>query len=140
MPHVEHFKLNDIKRITNEFEREPECNNSDNRIDFSRTKFNYELQPRRFHKELSVKLETRLSHVNHSTRKDLNVISSWIITCPQELLNNPDDVKKFFEVSYKFCQDRYGADNVLNGYVHMDEKNSPYAYAYCSCYWQPCEC
>lgn len=122
MAHVEHFKSVDIKRITNEFERELECNNFDNRIDFSRTKFNYELQPRRFHKELSVKLETRLSHVNHSTRKDLNVMSSWIITCPQELLDNPDNVKKFFEISYKFCQDRYGADNVLNGYVHMDEK------------------
>ena len=122
MAHVEHFKSVDIKRITNEFEREPECNNFDNRIDFSRTKFNYELQSRRFHKELNMKLETRLSHVNHSTRKDLNVMSSWIITCPQELLDNPDNVKKFFEISYKFCQDRYGADNVLNGYVHMDEK------------------
>lgn len=122
MAHVEHFKLTDIKRITNEFEREPECNNSDNRIDDSRTKFNYELQPRRFHKELSSKLEIRLNHVKHSTRKDLNVMSSWIITCPQELLDNSDNVKKFFEISYKFCQDRYGADNVLNGYVHMDEK------------------
>lgn len=119
--HVTHFKKADVKRVTNELEREKECNNSDGRIDPSRTKDNYCMKTRRFHKQLNSDLEHRLNHVEHSSRKDLNVMSSWVITCPQELCNDPKKVKQFFTVAFDFMCDRYGAENVLNGYVHMDE-------------------
>ena len=119
--HVTHFKMADVKRVTNELEREKECNNSDGRIDPSRTKDNYCMKTRRFHKQLNSDLGLRLNHVEHSSRKDLNVMSSWVITCPQELCNDPKKVKQFFTVAFDFMCDRYGAENVLNGYVHMDE-------------------
>jgi hypothetical protein len=119
--HLQHFKKSDVKRLTNEYEREEELNNSDHRIDPSRTKDNYTMKPRRFHHQLDKDVEMRLNNVEHSNRKDLNVISTWIVTCPQELLDDPDKVKQFFSVAFDFMSDRYGNDNVLNGYVHMDE-------------------
>lgn len=119
--HVTHFKKADVKRVTNELEREPECNNADGRVDPKRTKDNYTMRPRRFHYQLNSDVERRLNHVEHSSRKDLNVMSSWVITCPQELSKDPKKVKQFFTVAFDFMCDRYGAENVLNGYVHMDE-------------------
>ena len=78
-----------------------------------------------------------------------NVISEWIVTYPARLChverydtgevygkgkkkgqkiyreyNQPNDTehcKKFFDITYNFMKRRYGDDNVIAGYVHMDE-------------------
>lgn len=47
---------------------------------------------------------------------------SWLVTLPQNL-NDKDlqEKRKFFEKSYEFLKARYGAENVISAYVHMDE-------------------
>lgn len=119
MAHVEHYKLSDIKRIENEHIRDG-WEDKDYRIDEDKTKYNYILS---FHNNTSLydSLQKRLSEVKHSTRKDLNVISEWVVTCPKELLDDPDKVTRFFEMTMNFVGERYGEDNVLCAYVHMDE-------------------
>ena len=32
-----------------------------------------------------------------------------------------EQIKQFFELSYKFLSERYGEQNVISAYVHMDE-------------------
>lgn len=133
MAHVEHYKMADVKRIANEFTREkdssgkPVYNNSDKRIDTSRSHLNYCVDTGRKYgmktrsaTTLTGVVKNRVNEVPHVNRNDLNVVSSWVITCPKELTSERD-IKRFFEVAYKFCQDRYGEANVVNGYVHMDE-------------------
>lgn len=123
MAHVEHFKMQDVKRLCNEYEREEEFLHTDaakERIDFSRLNLDYTIPSRRIHYQLAWELPRRVAAVPHSKRKDLNVMSTWVLTCPKEL-ESDKDIKKFFDVAYRFTQERYGADNVMLGYVHMDE-------------------
>lgn len=116
MAHVAHFKASDLKRIVNEYDRDEKYKCRDGRIDSSKTNLNYKMESDDF----EIRFGKRFSEVEHSNRKDLNVISTWVITCPQELQNDSDRVK-FFKLSYEFVQARYGADNVIQGYVHNDE-------------------
>lgn len=125
MAHVVHFKMQDVKRLCNEYEREKEFLRTDaakERIDFSRIHLDYTVPSlRRIHYQLAFELPRRVAAVPHTKRKDLNVMSTWVITCPKELEGDEGKRKKFFDVAYRFTQERYGADNVMLGYVHMDE-------------------
>ena len=116
MAHVAHFKASDIKRLQNEYERDEKYKCRDGRIDSNKTNLNYKMDV----ESLDKKFNKRFSEVKHSNRKDLNVLSDWVITCPQEL-QTASEQAKFFQLSYEFVKARYGADNVLQGYVHRDE-------------------
>lgn len=52
-------------------------------------------------------------------RKDANVVMDWVVTLPRDC---PDGLQeKFFETVVRFIQERYGAENVPGGFVHLDE-------------------
>lgn len=116
MAHVEHYKASDVSRLLNEWERNKKYRDREGRIDPTRTPDNYTM----LQGDIQERLNSRLAAVPHSTRADLNVCSDWVVTCPQEI-TDPADQKRFFDLTWKFTQDRYGADNVLQGYVHLDE-------------------
>lgn len=61
----------------------------------------------------------RCSEVRMQNRKDVNVMCSWVVTVPKDLPN--DDTHRFFGASYAFLSERYGKENVVSAYVHMDE-------------------
>lgn len=128
--HIEHYKLADVKRIGIEFCREPGYNNSDGRVDVTKTVNNYQMRKRsgrRMGKRtigggsdaLYRRVCSRLNDTPHAKRKDLNVMSCWVITCPEALRG--DREHDFFSFAYEFLQNRYGMENVLEGYVHKDE-------------------
>lgn len=129
MAHVKHFKMADAKRLANEWLRDDRYKNHDGRIDHSRTHLNYAIDDSykaggmMTHRRSTFMgvLRSRLKEVEHSNRKDLNVLSCWVITCPQNLKDDAEKRERFFDLAYEFCQKRYGIENVLNGYVHMDE-------------------
>lgn len=135
MAHLTHFKMADVKRLANEWMRDKNYKDKDNRIDHERTSLNYIMDDNYKAGRMKTKsprtllgvTRSRLNEVTHSTRKDLNVISCWVVTCPQELLEDKQKIKRFFEVVYDYCLSRYGEENVLNGYVHMDE-TSPHVH------------
>lgn len=116
--HVEHYKMADVKRLENEYTRAPEYECRDGRIDESRTKNNSRLGKIGSLRDL---VSRRLAQVPHAKRKDLNVMTSIVITCPQELQGDPDKEDAFFRLAFTWCQHRYGRDNVLAGFIHRDE-------------------
>lgn len=76
-------------------------------------------------------LHKRLSEVKVHKRKDINVMVDWIITIPQSLNDKSlKDKERFFEEAYKFLNDRYGKENVISAYVHMDEVTPHMHYAF----------
>lgn len=85
-------------------------------IDLSRTPLNYNLAPD--HDQLEY-LHERLNQVKCQKRADVNVFCDWVITAPKELPQQ--HTREFFEMTYKFMSERYGANNVISAYVHMDE-------------------
>ncbi len=52
-------------------------------------------------------------------RADAVEFGDWIITAPQSL--SEDLHQEFFKETFKFLQQRYGAENVPSGFVHLDE-------------------
>lgn len=85
-------------------------------IDPQRTHLNYNLAPQHDHIEF---INQRLSEVFCLNRKDVNVMSSWVVTAPKDL--DPKQQDNFFKESYKFLKNRYGKENVISSYVHLDE-------------------
>lgn len=87
-------------------------------IDSERTPMNYNLAPDR---ELSQGdfVRKRCSEVYCMNRKDVNVLCSWVVTVPKDV---PEvEYEKFFHATYDFLEKRYGRENVVSAYVHMDE-------------------
>ena len=85
-------------------------------IDPQRTHLNYNLAPQHNHMEF---IKQRLSEVYCLNRKDVNVMCSWVVTAPKDLA--PRQQEDFFKESYKFLENRYGKENVISSYVHLDE-------------------
>lgn len=73
-------------------------------------------------------IHKRLSEIKVLNRKDVNVFCDWIVTAPQELAEN--EYADFFRETYKFLNKRYGKDNVISAYVHMDESQPHIHYAF----------
>lgn len=131
MAHVTHFKKGDAGRVTHELERDKRPDGSwafkpTGNIDPSRTHLNYKMEQGRVDSRVAARLSDPALVV--SKRKDLNVMSDWVITCPEALQGDTAKRDRFFEVSYQFLKDRYGAENVVQGYVHLDE-TSPHMHA-----------
>lgn len=73
-------------------------------------------------------LHKRLSEIKVMKRADVNVMCDWIVTAPKEL--TPEELPLFFNETYKFLNDRYGKENAISAYVHMDETTPHIHYAF----------
>lgn len=73
-------------------------------------------------------LHKRLGEIKVMRRADVNVMCDWIVTAPKEL--TPEELPLFFNETYKFLNDRYGKENVISAYVHMDETTPHIHYAF----------
>lgn len=85
-------------------------------IDLSRTHLNYNLAPE--HDQIEF-IQQRTSEVKCQKRADVNVMCDWVVTAPEGL--DQGHMKDFFKASYDFFEKRYGRENVISAYVHMDE-------------------
>lgn len=89
-------------------------------IETSRSHLNYNLAPQRDSQGGFIK--ARCNEVKCLNRKDVNVVCSWVVTLPKDFSElNKGKEKEFFEGTYKFLEKRYGKENVVSSYVHMDE-------------------
>lgn len=87
-------------------------------IDTSRSEQNYNLAIHQQERQGEF-VKKRCGEVHCLNRKDVNVMCSWIVTQPQNFPQ--EDSREFFEQTYKFLENRYGKENVVSSYVHMDE-------------------
>lgn len=86
-------------------------------IDLARTNLNYNLAD----KSMSAVevLERCKQHSSKKIRDNMNIMCSWVITVPKDLAEAKH--KEFFEQSFLFLQERYGKENVISSFVHLDE-------------------
>lgn len=87
-------------------------------IDHSKTYLNYNLAPE--HKGMTDYefMKKRCEEFKILKRKDVNWLISWVITMPADYTGNK---ALFFREAYNFMENRYGKDNVVSAYVHLDE-------------------
>jgi regulator of replication initiation timing len=98
-------------------------------IDLSKSDLNYNLAPERnISQGEFVKKRCTEDGVRCMNRKDVNVMCSWIVTAPQKLPE--ENHKQFFEEAYKFLSNRYGEENVVSAFVHNDETQPHFHFAF----------
>lgn len=99
------------------FDRQAEQIGNDE-VDRTRSHLNYNLA---IHQQMDQGefVRKRCSEVRCQNRKDVNVMVSWVVTAPKDLPESEQNA--FFKSAYDFLENRYGKDNVVSAYVHMDE-------------------
>ena len=86
-------------------------------IDINKTYLNYNLAEDKNQLEF---IKKRTSEVRCLNRKDVNVMVNWVVTLPENI-KTMEDQEKFFKESYNFLENKYGKENVISSYVHLDE-------------------
>lgn len=117
MAHVMKYTKAACGHMFAHFDRKAEHISNDD-LDRTRTHLNYNLAAHQ-RMEQGEFVRKRCSEVKCQNRKDVNVMVSWVITAPKDLPEQ--EHKVFFQASYDFLQQRYGRENVVSAYVHMDE-------------------
>lgn len=121
MAHVQKFAMAAVGHMCNHFERTGNAERSNVNIDSERTGLNYNLAPAREQSQVDF-IRQRISEVKCQKRADVKVMCDWVITIPKDFqAAHPDREREFFERSYEFLEQRYGAANVISAYVHKDE-------------------
>lgn len=132
MAHLEKYTIAAAGRLTAYYEQRHKKNGvfinyGNQNIDVPRIPQNYNLGPVREASQIDF-IRQRCSEVQCMDRKDVNVMCDWIVTAPANLPQ--EDHKRFFEETYNFLENRYGKDNVISAYVHMDEKSPHIHFAF----------
>lgn len=125
-----HFEKNGraaCAQLFSHYDRQKEHFGNEN-IDPERTHLNYNLAADQQQLRQGDFVRERCAQVRVQNRKDVNVMCSWIVTVPKDLPTA--DHKKFFEEAYGFLQNRYGKENVISSWVHMDEITPHMHYAF----------
>lgn len=124
MGRYEHYKEIAVTNILNEMDRE-HVNNHDGRIDPSKTKENVILPSPNCEATtdgMRNYIHNRLESLGSQPKKTTSVLGQWIFTLPAEMKDEPKETKvEFFQMIYQKVQERYGPENVLPAFVHMDE-------------------
>lgn len=147
MGRLENYSKKSVKKIISEHGRT--ASNYKNHVDLNRSKLNwtYGAGDKSADEVLSI-IENRCKEImgDRKMQEQTNIMSDWVFTYPRELCErksydtgkvnsktgkpvmrhyyapkDPDHCRAWMSEVYAFCQDRYGAENVIAGYVHMDE-------------------
>lgn len=126
MAHLQKYKSEATHAILDHCARSRSGTLERDNIDQSRTPLNLTLgapDPEAGKAAILDRIKTvKQSHTKITGKKvraDAVEFGDWIITAPQSL---PEDRhQEFFKETFKFLQQRYGAENVPCGFVHMDE-------------------
>lgn len=119
------------------YERAREMNPETGQLEYA--KFgNQQINPERSHLNYNLAvhqtmrqgdfIRKRCSEVKLQNRKDVNVMCSWVLTAPKDLPET--EQADFFKASYEFMAKRYGKENVISAYVHLDETSPHIHFAF----------
>lgn len=103
-------------------------------IDSDRTHLNYNLATHQSLRQLDF-VHKRLNEVYCMNRKDVNVVCDWVVTMPKDL--DSELTRDFMQASYDFMAARYGRENVISAYVHMDETSPHIHFAFVPVTYDP---
>lgn len=122
MAHLDKFTRTDSRGVLKEAYRE--LRKYKNNVDTSLSMNNYSMEGIKSSKEALKRVDARCIEVMNGRKmqKQTNVVVSCAYTLPEYFYDKPaDEQRKCFDAVYRFIQDRYGKDNVIDGVVHNDE-------------------
>ena len=119
MARVDSYPKSDARKILREHFREIKEYKND--VDRTRSAQNYHFGTASNAKECMEQIQKRVNEImsGRNVQTQTNIMSSWIVSLPAEL---PEKYQNdFFSSIYGFFENRYGKDNILDGFVHLDE-------------------
>ena len=122
MAHLDKFTRTDSRGVLKEAYRE--LRKYKNNVDTSLSMNNYSMEGIKSSKDALKRVDARCAEVMNGRKmqKQTNVIVSCAYTLPEYFYDKPvDEQRKCFDAVYRFIQDRYGKENVIDGVVHNDE-------------------
>ena len=122
MAHLMKANRNQVGGLTRHFERYKKENGEyikfqNQEIDTEKTRLNYNLAEDKNQLDF---IKKRTSDVRCLNRKDVNVMTYWVVTLPEKI-KSAEDQEKFFKETYNFLENEYGKENVISSFVHLDE-------------------
>lgn len=119
MAHLENYAKKDLRNLLREHERS--LRSYANKVDKSQSDKNYGYGHLSTNSALQA-FNRRVTDImdGRDIQEKTNICSEWVISCPLELIASGRE-KSFFDECWRFAEDRYGKDNMISGFVHMDE-------------------
>lgn len=116
--HVAKYKSTQIGQMCAHYNRNngKDRNYSNKELDKEKSHLNYNLAPDRGN-EVDF-INNRTNEVKHINRADVVKMADWVVTLPKDYSG---DEREFFQATYNALEKRYGRENVISAYVHMDE-------------------
>lgn len=119
MAHFAKYKATACGNMIHHYERDREATLKRENVREWQTKNNYVLVPENRENHGFEVYKENLQRVERKIRENAVTMCDCVISKPQ---NVPAcDSKAFFKSAYDFCEQKFGAENVIGGYVHMDE-------------------
>lgn len=130
MAHIEKYKASAVGGMLHHYQRDREGVLARENVDETRTAQNYAIvftdegklrrvPPPDNSKTVSERVRAVETASAKKVRKDAVVMADMVVTLPK---NVPEkDALKFFAYSYSYMAKLVGKDNLMGGYVHMDE-------------------
>lgn len=112
--HVDKYKSSQVPALVGHDMRSLP-NPTNEKIDPSKSYLNYNLAAG----DPFENLKARLNELNFVKKKTTNVLASWAVTAPAGV--DLDLQKEFLKEMYDWLVGRYGSENVVSAYVHLDE-------------------
>lgn len=116
MANLQKYPRKDVGKIVRHNERKI-ANPANKDIDPTRTHLNYSLIPD--DTSAMERYNERISQLHCYNRKDVKTLCSWVISAPKSL--DKEQHEAFFAGCYDFVAERYGEENMVQAWVHMDE-------------------
>ena len=118
MAHLEKYSRAAVGHLIAHYDRQAE-NIGNESVDRTRSNLNYNLAAELQQMKQGDFIKQRCSEVKVQKRKDVNVMCTWVLTAPKDLPES--EQAAFFKAAFDFMVARYGQENVISAYVHMDE-------------------
>lgn len=126
MAHMMKIKSGSVGALVDHYERNREGTLIRENIDQDRTHLNYNLRQTDVQEWVRMAMIQHEQEAGRAVRSDANVLFDWVVTLPEDC--PAEGARAFFTACLDFLGERYGASNVLGGYVHMDE-TTPHMHA-----------
>lgn len=121
MAHVEKYNVAQVGHMLNHYGRQADdkVQRTNENINPERTHLNYNLAPNRNMTQKQY-LDKRLQEITiNKKRADTVLMADWVVTLPQTIPNGREE--EFFQNVYNYLTDKYGENNTISAFVHMDE-------------------
>lgn len=121
MAHHAKYNSASLGHMLGHYNRDKGSYSRDN-IDPERAHLNYTLITEHRGEETDREfIDARVNNLVHRETVATIKMVDVCLTVPADYKGN---IERFFESSFNFMADRYGRENVIGGYVHMDEKDA----------------